>query len=130
VRHTAFVAIVGGALVGTAVFAAPRLGRGGDSARAATPARPVVTIRLGEFFFRPARVTVHIGQRVRFLNVGKIAHTVADTDRHWDVRSKLIKPHPLSHGQTQFVRFSRAGVVYYLCTFHPTLMRGRITVLR
>jgi plastocyanin len=89
-----------------------------------------VTIKLGEFFFRPARVTVHLGQRVRFLNVGKIDHTVADTDRHWNIRSKLIKPHPLSHGQVQTVSFHHIGLVYYLCTFHPTLMRGRITVVR
>jgi plastocyanin len=109
-------------------FAAPWL-TGGSSAHAAH-ARPTVTISLGEFFFRPAKVTVHVGQTVRFLNVGKIDHTVADTDRRWNLRSRLIEPHPLGHGQAQTVRFRRVGTVYYLCTFHPTLMRGRIVVVR
>jgi plastocyanin len=92
--------------------------------------RPTVTIRMGEFFYRPASVTVHTGQKVRFLNVGKIAHTVADTDSHWNIRSKLIQPRPLAHGQSQTVMFARPGVVRYLCTFHPTLMRGTIHVVR
>jgi len=95
---------------------------------AAAAGQTTVTIKLGEFFFRPARVTVHVGQQVRFVNVGKIVHTVADTDRHWNLLSKLIKPRPLAHGRSQTVRFTRAGTVYYLCTFHTTLMRGRIIV--
>ena len=118
-----------GAAIGA--FAVPRLvGDGSAHAVVAAAARPAVTIELGEFFFRPAKVTVHVGQRVRFLNVGKIDHTVADTDRHWNLRSKLIRPHPLAHGQAQTVSFGRPGTVYYLCTFHPTLMRCRIVVVR
>ena len=113
------------ALLLIAICAAPILGGGAEAA-----SRPTVTIKLGEFFFHPARVTVHVGQQVRFVNVGKIVHTVADTDRQWNLRSKLIKPRPLAHGQSQTVRFSRVGTVYYLCTFHPTLMRGRIIVVR
>lgn len=99
--------------------------------RAESASRPVVTIRLGEYFFRPAVVTVHVGQRVRFLNVGKIAHTVADRRKGSSVPlSKLIKPHELDPGDTQTVVFHKPGTVYYFCTFHPTLMAGRITVLR
>jgi plastocyanin len=85
---------------------------------------------MGEFFYRPSKVTVHVGQKVRFVNVGKIAHTVADTDRKGNVRSKLIRPRALEHGQSQAVTFARPGVVDYLCTFHPTLMRGTISVVR
>jgi plastocyanin len=93
-------------------------------------ARPTVTIRLGEYFFRPNAVTVHVGQKVRFLNVGKIGHTVADRKKGSSVPlSRLIKPHELDHGDTQTVVFRKPGVVYYFCTFHPTLMTGRITVV-
>ena len=120
-RRSTLALIVTGVLA-TAV-AAPALSGGSDSTRAA------VTVRMGEFFFRPKLVTVHVGQTVRFVNVGKIQHTVADTDRRWNIRSKLIKPRPLNHGAVQTVRFSHAGTVYYLCTFHPTLMRGRIVVV-
>jgi plastocyanin len=92
--------------------------------------QPTVTIRMGDFFYRPAHATVHVGQKVRFVNVGRIAHTVADADAKGNVRSKLIKPRALERGQSQTVRFTRPGLVRYLCTFHPTLMRGTIKVVR
>lgn len=119
--RSALTLIAAGVLA--AAVAAPALSGGSDSTRAA------VTIRMGEFFYRPKLVTVHVGQTVRFVNVGKIQHTVADTDRRWNIRSRLIKPRPLGHGALQNVRFQHAGTVYYLCTFHPTLMRGRIVVV-
>ena len=102
---------------------------GGASGSPGGAARPQVTVRLGEFFFKPAAVTVHVGQPVRFLNVGKIEHTVADTDVKGNIRSALIHPRPLGHGAAQVVRFARAGTVSYVCTFHPTLMKGRIVVI-
>jgi plastocyanin len=104
---------------------------GAHQARAARASRPVVTIRLGEYFFRPAVVTVHVGQRVRFLNVGKIPHTVADRRKGASVPlGKLIKPHELDRGASQTVVFHAPGTVYYFCTFHPTLMAGRVQVVR
>ena len=93
-------------------------------------ARQPVTVRLGEYFYKPKVVTVHVGQAVRFVNVGKIEHTVADTNAIGAIRSRVIKPRPLAHGQVQTVRFKRAGRILYLCTFHPTLMKGRINVVR
>jgi plastocyanin len=102
----------------------------GASGAAGGAAPTPVTVRLGEFFFKPPVVTVHVGQKVRFVNVGKIDHTVADTDAKGNIRSKLIHPRPLAHGQTQVVRFAKPGLVYYLCTFHPMLMKGRIRVVR
>jgi plastocyanin len=95
-----------------------------------TATRRPITIRVGDFFYKPKLATVHVGQAVRFVNVGKIPHTVADTDARGAVRSRLIKPHPLEHGQVQVVRFSKPGRISYLCTFHPTLMKGRIVVVR
>ena len=103
---------------------------GASGAPGGAAARAPVTITMGEFFFKPRVVTVHVGQPVRFVNVGKIVHTVADTDRRGAIRSKLIRPRPLAHGAVQVVRLRKAGVVSYLCTFHPTLMKGRIIVRR
>jgi plastocyanin len=89
-----------------------------------------VTVKLGEYFFRPGRITVHVGQRVRFVNVGKVAHTVADRRKGSATPlSRLIKPHELLPGATQTVIFHHPGTVYYFCTFHPTLMAGQITVI-
>jgi plastocyanin len=112
-----------------AVVLALGLAAGGASGGGTAARRPTVTIRMGDFFFKPKVVSVHVGQTVRFLNVGKIEHTVADTDAKGTIRSRLIKPRPLGHGQTQVVRFRRAGRILYLCTFHPSLMKGRIFVL-
>ncbi len=89
-----------------------------------------VTVRMGEYYFKPRVVRLKVGQSVRFVNVGKIAHTVADSDRKGNIRSKLIHPRELKHGQVQTVRLTKAGTIYYLCTFHPGLMKGRIVVSR
>ena len=101
------------------------------AAKPAAAAKPssTVTVKFGEYFYRPKIVTVHVGQRLRFVNVGKIEHTVADTTAAGTIRSVLIKPRPLAHGAAQTVTFKQAGTVPYLCTFHPDLMRGSINVV-
>ena len=105
-----------------ALAALALLAAGGASAHTGdTAGRAPVTVKLGEFFFKPRVVTVHVGQAVRFVNVGKIDHTVAAPG--------TIKPRPLSHGDVQTVRFAKAGTIKYVCTFHPTLMRGSIRVV-
>lgn len=86
------------------------------------------TVKFGEYFYRPARIVIRRGERVRFVNIGHIAHTVADSTKAGAIRARIIKPRPLSRGQSQTVRFTRRGTVYYVCTFHPSLMRGRIVV--
>ena len=85
---------------------------------------------MGEYSFRPASITARVGERVTFVNEGKIQHTVADTTPSGEIRSRLIKPRPLDPGQSQEVVFHTPGTVTYLCTFHPTLMAGRIVVTR
>jgi plastocyanin len=95
---------------------------------AASAAAATHVVKLGEYFFRPKHLTIRVGSRARFVNVGKIEHTVADTTKSGTILSHLIKPHPLGKGKSQTVTFSRAGTVYYLCTFHPDMMRGVITV--
>lgn len=113
-----------------AASAAGVAGVAAASAALALPAaaQPPVTIRLGEYFYKPAVVTVAVGQKVTFLNVGKISHTVADSTKGGRILSRQIKPHELVPRAWQTVTFSKPGVLYYLCTFHPSLMRGKIVV--
>ena len=85
-------------------------------------------IVMTEYAYAPPALTVRVGEPVIFVNRGRIEHTVADTTPGGGVRSKLIKPRPLAPGDEQQVLFSRPGVVTYLCTFHPTLMKGQIVV--
>lgn len=94
----------------------------------ATPARGNVTVKFGEYFYRPKRITINRGASIRFLNVGKIEHTVADSTKSGTVRAMVIHPRPLEHGASQTVTFRKSGTVYYLCTFHPQLMRGVVVV--
>ena len=121
----AFALAVAAVLTAQAVAAPSR-----QAAAAGAAALAPVTVSFGEYFYRPKVVTVKVGQKVVFRNVGKIAHTVANTDAKGNIRSTLIKPHNLDPRQTQVVSFAKPGVVYYLCTFHPTLMKGRIIVTR
>jgi plastocyanin len=88
------------------------------------------TVSFGEYFYRPSNVTVRVGQPVVFVNAGKITHTVADTNTKGVITSRVIKPRPLDAGQRQRVTFSRPGFYRYLCTFHPTLMKGTVTVTK
>ena len=121
-------AVAGACALAAAVLSAQALAAPSGAAHGAAPAR--VTVTFGEFFYKPARITVKVGQKVVFRNVGKIAHTVANTDAKGKILSTLIKPRNLEPGQTQVVSFAKPGTVFYLCTFHPTLMKGRIVVTR
>ena len=116
------------AVLAAALLSAQALAAPSGAAQGAASAR--VTVTFGEFFYKPATITVKVGQKVVFRNVGKIAHTVANTDAKGKILSTLIKPRNLEPGQTQVVSFAKPGTVFYLCTFHPTLMKGRIVVTR
>lgn len=86
------------------------------------------TIAMGDFSYSPSPLTVRAGERVTFVNRGKIDHTIADTDVSGEIRSTLIKPRPIAPQETQVVTFATPGTVDYICTYHPTLMRGTIIV--
>ncbi|UTI63937.1 hypothetical protein NBH00_21660 [Paraconexibacter antarcticus] len=68
-------------------------------------------MKLGEYFFRPKTLTIRAGTSVRFTNVGKIEHTVADSTKSGTILSNLIHPRPLKHGQSQTVRFATRGTI-------------------
>src|SRR5262249_16611163 len=95
---------------------------------AAARAPHTYTVRIGDYSFTPARLTAHVGDRIRFVNGGRIQHTVADTDVHGRILSRAIHPRPLAHGAVPAVTLRRAGRLHYLCTFHPTLMKGVLVV--
>ena len=120
------LALLAGVVTPLAAVAAPSPAR--EPKAVAAAAAMTHKVRLGEYFYRPKTVTVAVGDRVRFRNTGEITHTVADTTRRGRIRGRLIKPRPIDPGESQTVRFTRAGTVRYLCTFHPKLMRGVIVV--
>lgn len=128
-RHTTAILTSAAAAMLAAAAIAPLAASAGGSHRAAPPrAAGGTTVRIGDYYFRSKRITIAAGTSVRFVNAGKIEHTVADSSRSGTVRSRVIRPRPLAHGASQTVRFPHPGTVYYLCTLHPTLMKGVVVV--
>lgn len=71
--------------------------------------------------FTPSRVTVLVGERVRWSNQDNAVHTVTADDRSFD--SGRLEP------GTQFARpFARPGSVQYKCSLHR-FMRGSVEVV-
>jgi plastocyanin len=124
-RISVHSALLAATVTALAAFALPRLAHDSPTTAAAVKTH---TVKMGEYFYRPKTRTIAVGDRVRFRNVGKIEHTVADTTRGGRIRSRIIKPRALKPGDSQTARFTRRGTVRYVCTFHPRLMRGMIVV--
>jgi len=95
------------------------MGRVGDvGAQEKAPA--VAVVKIDNFSFAPAAVTVPVGTTVTWTNRDDIPHTVVSTD---DVfKSKALD----TDDKFSFV-FSRPGTYSYFCSLHPK-MTGQIIV--
>jgi plastocyanin len=93
---------------------------------AAGAAAPVThQVKVVDFSFSPASLTVHAGDTVVWTNHGSVAHTVTADNGSFNSGS-------LSPGQSFSHTFPSAGTVAYHCQFHGAAggvgMSGRITV--
>jgi plastocyanin len=102
----------------------------GRATPGAETAARTVTVVVGDFSYAPATVTLRVGQRVRFVNRGKIGHTVAEVDTKGAILGRAIRPRLLETGESQVVTFMKPGRIPYLCTLHPTLMKGFVIIRR
>ena len=75
---------------------------------------------IDEHAFNPVRARVTVGARVRFVNNGEIAHTVAARNGSWT--SGTLEP-----AMSDYVAFEETGTFLYHCTDHPWAI-GEITV--
>ncbi len=80
----------------------------------------VERLRIVDFAFRPRRLEVPKGTRVRWVNRGDVSHTTTSTTGVWD--SGVLQP-----GETFSRVFRTRGTFRYRCTIHPD-MTGRIVV--
>jgi len=87
-------------------------------ARAAAP--PPVAVKIDNFTFSPADITVPVGTAVTWTNGDDIPHTVVATDKSF--RSKA-----LDTGDSFTATLAKPGTFEYFCGLHPH-MTGRITV--
>ena len=89
-------------------------GCGGSAEPAATPAptpAAVVPVAMRDIKFVPARVTVTVGQTVRWTNRDKVTHTVASA-------ALKIASEGIAGGQSYQYRATKPGRFPYYCTIH------------
>ncbi len=70
--------------------------------------------------FKPASLTINIGDTVAWKNHDIAAHTATEVEGLWDTEE-------LKKGDIGRIQFNDAGEFDYFCAYHPT-MKGKITV--
>ena len=95
-----------GTAAGIAVSAEPRLG--------------TKDIKIDNFTFGPAELTVPVGTTVMWANHDDIPHTVVSTD-------KAFKSKVLDTDEKFSFTFSTPGTFPYFCSIHPK-MTGKVVV--
>ena len=93
---------------------------GAANAQQATPA--TVEVKIDNFSFGPATVTVAVGTTVTWTNRDDIPHTVVSTDDPKAFKSKV-----LDTDEKFSYTFTKAGTYSYYCTIHPK-MTGKVVV--
>ena len=93
---------------------------GRQATLAAAPAAAPAEVKIDNFNFSPATLTVPVGTAVTWTNRDDIPHTVVSDD-------KSIKSKALDTDEKFTFTFSKAGTYTYFCSIHPK-MKGTIVV--
>jgi plastocyanin len=115
IRRTLYVASIAAILV--AIVA------GKQTIKAAVPAAPPAAgaeVKIDNFSFTPATVTVAVGTEVTWTNRDDIPHTVVTDD-------KTVKSKVLDTDEKFAYTFTKPGTYSYFCSIHPK-MKGTIVV--
>jgi plastocyanin len=83
-------------------------------------AAPAIEVRIDNFTFEPATITVAPGTTVTWINADDIPHTVAADDRSFHSK-------PLDTDDHFSFTFTSAGEYAYFCSLHPH-MTGKVLV--
>lgn len=81
-----------------------------------------VEVKIDNFSFGPASVTVPVGTTVTWVNHDDIPHTVVSTDD-----PKVFKSKVLDTDEKFSFTFAKAGTYAYFCSIHPK-MTGKVIV--
>src|SRR6201984_3269128 len=92
----------------------------GSSAKAPQPAS--AEVKVDNFSFGPATLTVAVGTTVTWTNRDDIPHTVVSTDDPKAFKSKV-----LDTDEKFSYTFAKAGTFPYFCSVHPK-MTGKVVV--
>jgi plastocyanin len=94
---------------------------GGEGTKPPAPAPAGGTeVKIADFKFMPAKISVPTGTKLVFANVDKAAHTATASDRSFDTGS-------IRRGKRATVTLGKAGTFAYICDFHP-FMKGTVVV--
>src|SRR5579864_5598788 len=84
------------------------------------PDAPQVEVKIDNFSFTPATITVSVGTTVRWVNHDDIPHTVVSKDNSF-------KSKALDTDESFTYTFTKAGAYDYFCSIHPK-MTGKVVV--
>jgi len=102
---------------------ATALSRGGKGPLAAAQAQTsTADVKIDNFSFGPATLTVPAGTTVTWTNRDDIPHTVVSTDE-----PRLFKSKVLDTDEKFSFTFSKPGTYAYFCSIHPK-MTGKVVV--
>jgi plastocyanin len=73
-----------------------------------------VAVKIDNFSFSPATITIPAGTTVRWTNRDDIPHTVVSDD-------KTFKSKPLDTDEQFTYTFTKAGTYSYFCSIHPRM---------
>jgi plastocyanin len=116
-RRSVFIAgLVAALVLAMGVFGTGRKG----SVTSAQEKTSTMEVKIDNFSFGPADVTVPVGTTVTWTNRDDIPHTVVSTD-------KVFKSKVLDTDEKFSFTFSKAGTYPYFCSIHPK-MTGKVVV--
>lgn len=92
----------------------------GRQATLAAPAAAPAEVKIDNFSFSPATLTVPVGTSVTWTNRDDIPHNVVSDD-------KSIKSKALDTDEKFTFTFSKPGTYSYFCSIHPK-MKGTVVV--
>jgi plastocyanin len=97
------------------------LGAGAGTVTAGAQPKPeTMEVKIDNFTFGPAALTVMVGTTITWTNRDDIPHTVVSTD-------KVFKSKVLDTDETFSFTFSTPGTFPYFCSIHPK-MTGTVVV--
>lgn len=108
-------------LIALAVLAASIITGGAKNLAAAPPAASETQVKIDNFTFAPASITVPVGSSIRWTNADDIPHTVVSDDK------TTFKSKVLDTNEEFSFTFTKPGTYNYFCSIHPK-MTGKIIV--
>jgi plastocyanin len=110
-----------GVLLATFGLGIAGLGAGAGNVTASAQPKPeTMEVKIDNFTFGPAELTVMVGTTITWTNRDDIPHTVVNTDKAF--KSKVLD----TDAQFSFT-FSTPGTFPYFCSIHPK-MTGKVVV--